>query len=125
MQKTLEILKIEDGLTIYKLSDKKLLFKYKMPIRTECGTVIKYINGKIRYLISDEKELYLPLNDFIKIRRIISISLGVKMEKIAMWGSTELHLNKKFSIIKGLIILDKEWIRDFKIKKMINENVCC
>lgn len=122
MQKTLEILKSEDGLTICKLSDKKLLFKYKIPIQTECGEVIRYINGKIRYLINEEKDVYLPLNPIIKIHRIISVSLGVKMDKISIVGQEEIHLNKKFRLIKGFIVMDKKWIRDFKIKKLIYEN---
>lgn len=67
MQKTLEILKSEDGLTICKLSHKKWLFK---------------------------------------------INLNV---------SNEIHLDKKFSLITEFTIFDKQWIRDFKIKKLTNE----
>lgn len=121
MQKTLEILKSEDGLTICKLSHKKWLFKYKIPIRTEEGEIIRYINGKMRYLINEEKDVYLPLNPNIKLTRLISVSLGVKMEQIAIHGRNEIHLDKKFSLITGFLILDKQWIRDFKIKKLTDE----
>jgi hypothetical protein len=93
-----------------------------MPVRTECGEVLFNINSKARYRIDEEKDVYLPLNDYRKLCRIVSMKTGVSMDKIASYGiERERHLGKNFNLTKGFIILDKSWIRDFKIKKMINE----
>lgn len=134
MQKTLEILKNEDGLIIKKLSDKKLLFVYKVPILLGdfSDVVVGYLPLKIRYRINDKLEPFESLTDATnykicdmgKLYRDVSQKWGIKMNQIGT-GTQRKVINikgKDYSfdrVINSFVFIDPVWIRDHQLKQVL------
>lgn len=119
MQKTLEILKSEDGLIIKKLSHKKIVLLYKVPLFF-CGEYIPfdYLNIKLRYS-HNGYNIIVPMGDpdyvdnFIilnpeKLKNKLSQKMSIKMVNIEIKYllNNILYLSKPFDVFNS-IILDK------------------
>lgn len=137
----LEILKNEDDLIIQRLSEKKLFFKYKIPIQFKSGETFNHSEIKVRYKIGytkgyaqiDKKlhnhgnyfgnytliTTHHPLGDPNRLRRIFSIKYGIKMENIKIISTFVNHLNYNFYKPSAIIIDDIVFEREVKIKKLI------
>lgn len=131
MQKTLEILKNEDGLIIKRLSDKKLLFVYKVPILLGLNSdvVVGYLPVKIRYRINDEpfeslSDTNYKCCDMSKLYRGVSQKWNIKMNQIGT-GAQRKVINiqgKDYSfdrVINSLVFVDPAWIRDHQLKQVL------
>ncbi len=138
MQKTLEILKKEDGIIIKKLSYRKLLFNYKVPVYLGDGSdnPWDYIDLKVRYFQDKGEDgqnfcIIWPS----KIWPTLSKKWRIKAKLIhgdEVFGKI-IQLDNKFDdnideiIIDGFItnfrIEDKNWIRNYKLNKLLeNDN---
>lgn len=117
MQQNLEVLK-EDGLIIKKLSEKKLLFITQVLISSE-DMIIDKITLKLRYKINKEGEYQLIGNT--RFMNSLSQRIGVKMKNMYLCYIQQEHLDKKFRIIYNILIKDPVWVRNYKIKQILNE----
>jgi hypothetical protein len=135
MNPNIEVLKKEDGPYKYKIrrvSDSKIVLKYKIPILASNGEevrVIDIITVKIRYKMdlneirhSNELPLYhlIPFKD--RFLQILSQNWKIKKKYI------HLQKNMKTQIIEGhminglytgFIFDDKSWTRDYMINKIL------
>ena len=131
MQKTLEILKNEDGLIIKRLSDKKLLFVYTVPILLGdyADVVVGYLPLKIRYRMNDEPfESLTDTNykscDMSKFYRGVSQKWGIRMNQIGTDAQRKVIniQGKDYSfdrVINYLYFADPIWIRDHQLKQLL------
>lgn len=126
----LEILKNEGGILYKKLSYKKILVEHTVPVKISDTEIIDNIKIKIRYrfdsisCIDDEEvHMYLMCNNTTTTK--LSRRFGVKMKFIF----TENNLVKtslkdgvvKLLMIKSFRIYDEIWIRDYKLKSLLND----
>jgi hypothetical protein len=131
MQKTLEVLKNEDGLVIKRLSYKKLLFVYQVPILLGdfSDVVVGYLPVKIRYRTNNEPfESLTDTNfkccDLTKLYRGISQKYQIKMNQIGT-GADRKVVNiqgKDFSfdrVINSFLLVDPAWIRNYKLENLL------
>jgi hypothetical protein len=133
MNPNIEVLKKEDGpYKVRRVSDSKIVLKYKIPILASNGEevrVIDIITVKIRYKMdlneirhSNELPLYhlIPFKD--RFLQILSQNWKIKKKFI------HLQKNMKTQIIEGhminglytgFIFDDKSWTRDYMINKIL------
>jgi hypothetical protein len=133
MNPNIEVLKKEDGpYKVRRVSDSKIVLKYKIPILASNGEevrVIDIITVKIRYKMdlneirhSNELPLYhlIPFKD--RFLQILSQNWKIKKKFI------HLQRNMKTQIIEGhminglytgFIFDDKSWTRDYMINKIL------
>jgi len=141
MQKILEVLRNEDGLIIKRLSDRKILISYKIPMMYEgCDEAFDFLNVKIRYRLDKKIEIFKEDRDIFsiifpnKLWPILSNKLRVKMKNIIENYSTDVEykldipFNDIFSenvllnrMIKSITINNKNWCRDHRLKKILND----
>lgn len=128
MQKTLEILKSEDGLVIKKLSYQKLILIYDVPIIIG-SKVVEYKKVKIRYKhdthILNTVDYYKMLGNNGDIYKSISHQYGIEVQKI----NTKYTINKLIkindkecifgSVIDNFYFDDVKWLRDYNINNIL------
>ena len=147
MQKILEVLRNEDGLTIKRLSDYKIIISYRVPMMYEgCDVPFDYWNIKVRYrmgkqsvsgnfwdMFDKEQDVFEIIYPHNKLWPMLSQKLRVKMKNMtADFESNVLYkidvpfndtfkesilLNKK---ITSIYISDKVWIREHKLKTILD-----
>jgi len=133
MQKTLEVLKKEGGLTIKKLSHRKLLFLYKVPIYLGVDSYDPWdwVDLKVRYFQDkhEDGEHFCKIWPH-KLFPLLSKRFSVKMKYIDTeedFGLTHIldtPMNQFEEIvidsyIAGFRITDLNWIRNLKLNKLL------
>src|SRR5574343_255475 len=121
MQKNLEILKETDDLVIKKLSEKKFLLKTNVNVLSSNFEVLYCVKIKYRYKINKDGEY--KLIGKMRLMNILSQKFGVKLENMYLCYETQIHLNNKFELITGIRIKDTTWVRNHKLKQILNEVV--
>jgi hypothetical protein len=131
MQKTLEILKNEDGLIIKRLSYKKLLFVYQVPILLGISSdvVVGYLPVKIRYRTNNEPFADLMGEDYkccdlTKLYKTISQKYQIKMNQIdTKYDRRNINIQEKNHtfdrVINSFHFVDPAWIRDYKLENIL------
>lgn len=119
MQKNLEILKETDTLVIKKLSEKKLLFKTNVNVLASDFEVIDCVKINFRYKINKDGDYKLVGN--MRFMNILSQKFGVKLKNMYLCYETQIHLNNKFELVTGIRVKDPVWIRNYKLKQILNE----
>ena len=145
MQKTLELLKKGDGITIKKLSYKKLLVQYQIPVISSAGDILGYQSMSARFKVNDEFSNHFDGLMKPKFWQCFSMRWAIKMknvypeyEECNCKGSqysfgAECHLHTELDVpfdgskniilkrfIRKLVITDQSWVRDFKLKQILN-----
>lgn len=125
-------MKNEDGLIIKRLSYKKLLFVYQVPILLGISSdvVVGYLPVKIRYRTNNEpfKELVKSHDyqccDLTKLYRSISQKYQIKMNQIGTgYDRRTINIQGKDvnfdKVIKDFYIIDPAWIRNYKLENLV------
>ena len=132
MKKSLEVLKDSDGITIKKLSYRKLFFCYQVPVYLgENNDPCDYIKLKVRYFQDKGEDgnhfcmiwpgkfiTFLSQKWKIKVRMIHTdedFSRIFKLDIPFSEGINEIIIN---GFIVNFRIIDKSWIRDYNLKKI-------
>jgi hypothetical protein len=133
MQKTLEVLKKEDGLTIKKLSHRKLLFLYTVPIYLglDSDEPWDWVDLKVRYYQDKhENGEHFCMIHPTKLYPRISHRFGIKIkyihteEDFGLLYLLDTPMNQFSEIvidglIRGFRITDLNWIRNLKLNKLL------
>lgn len=119
----LEVLTKQDGVTVKKLSHRKLLLEYEIPVYLgNTDIVVSILNSKFRY-VDDGVGGYMRLDNG-KYIRALSMKFGVKMTQLRFDTIVNYKLDNigTFGVkIIALRITDDRWIRDYKLKIIMSE----
>jgi len=149
MQKILEVLRNEDGLIIKRLSERKILISYKIPMMYEgCSEPFDYFTIKVRYrvgkqsvyssnnfwdLFDKEEDVFEMIFPHEKLWPMLSQRLRVKMKNIQ--SDYEYNVVYKIDVpfndtfkesiklnrkITSIYITDKVWSREHKLKTILD-----
>ena len=134
MNPIIEELKNEDGrYKVRRLSDSKILLKYKIPILASNGNevrVIKVVEVKVRYKMdlneirhSNELPLYhlIPFKD--RFLQLMSQNWKIKKKFISLQRNMKTQIIEGHMInglYTGFIFDDKSWTRDYMINQILH-----
>jgi hypothetical protein len=133
MQKALEVLKKEDGVTIKKLSHRKLLFLYKVPVYLGLDSYEPWdwVDLKVRYYQDKHEDgehfcIIMPnkLYPTLSKKWAVKIKYIHTEENFALTYVLDTPMNQFSEIvingyITGFRITDLSWIRNLKINKLL------
>ena len=141
MQKTLEVLKNGDGIIVKKLSYKKLYISYSIPLVSDNGEVLGIQNMSSRFKRIEETNVFECLIK-PKFWQVLSMKWGVKMKNISHRYNKDDNISgyvkPEYSItldfpfvdimtdiklnyfIKELVVTDKSWVRNYKLKQILD-----
>lgn len=124
-------MKNEGGLTIKRLSHKKLLFVYTVPIFLGdfADVVVGYMPLKVRYRASSEpfsESGTYQICDQTKLYRGISQKWGIKVKQIGTDAKQKMVKIDGKDILFDRVVnyfyfADPVWIRDHQLKNILNE----
>ena len=124
-------MKSEDGITVKRLSYRKLNVCYEIPIVSDCGDLIGKHKMSARFKINKLDRQNFDLLIKPKFWQCFSMKLGIKMKNIRpSFDNLSLELDIPFdenisritlvNIIDKFVIYDKGWVRDHKLKQILN-----
>lgn len=119
----MEILKENNKLKIIKLSDRKLLFKTNINVLTSDFEIIDSTKINLRYKI-DKEGIYQMIGN-MRFMNILSQKFGVKVKNMYLCYETQVHLDKSFRMITGIRVKDTSWVRNYKLKQLLFNEISC
>lgn len=115
---------------ITRLSNRKIMLKYKLPIYID-GELLTQIEIKLRYLhvvFEDDNFDFKMIGNFNKLKNFISQKTKIKAKLFNFGWLSRDHIKMDDElyvadwIIKRIDITDVSFVRDYKIKKILEND---